>query len=371
MDGKQINPCSGAPKDPIPGPLNDYQDKYKAAGLDKSIPWYQAIGNHDHFCMGIYPPDDYLKKTVIGDSLVKFGNIMDPNMINERTYYTGVLDGSTVYGDVIGEGPVEKVSPIKIVPDPDRRFLLKKEWMKEFFNSSSSPKGHGFTMENAEKGFGCYTFEPNPEVPVRVIVLDDTQLNEDTSRDIHGHCSLDKERYEWMVKELDKGQAENKLMIIASHIPIGINDPSPELGWDVNAPVSEKEVLSKLHEHPNLVLWIAGHRHRNIITAQKSPDDKRPELGFWEVETSSLREYPQQFRTFQIVVNSDNTVSVFTADVDPAVKPGSFAETSRMYAIGAFEIFKVKPIASPNVELIKQLSPEMQIKLKKFIKPVK
>ena len=36
-------------------PLIDYQTPYKAAGLDKSIPWYQAIGNHDHFWMGSMP----------------------------------------------------------------------------------------------------------------------------------------------------------------------------------------------------------------------------------------------------------------------------------------------------------------------------
>lgn len=49
LDGKNINLGSGVKEDPIPGPNNDYQDEYKAAGLDKTIPWYQALGNHDHF----------------------------------------------------------------------------------------------------------------------------------------------------------------------------------------------------------------------------------------------------------------------------------------------------------------------------------
>lgn len=49
LDGKTINPDSGAKDDPVPGKNNDYQDEFKAAGLDKSIPWYQVLGNHDHF----------------------------------------------------------------------------------------------------------------------------------------------------------------------------------------------------------------------------------------------------------------------------------------------------------------------------------
>ena len=39
IDGKMIYPSSGAHK----GARNiDYQKPYQAAGLDKSIPWYQA-----------------------------------------------------------------------------------------------------------------------------------------------------------------------------------------------------------------------------------------------------------------------------------------------------------------------------------------
>jgi len=44
LDGKVITPSSGAHA----GACDiDYQRPYKAAGLDKSIPWYQVIGNHD------------------------------------------------------------------------------------------------------------------------------------------------------------------------------------------------------------------------------------------------------------------------------------------------------------------------------------
>lgn len=370
LDGKNINPDSGIKNDPIPGPHNDYQDPYKAAGLDKSIPWYQAIGNHDHNWMGIYPPNDYIKKSYIGDSIIKMGNnIFTPNGITERTNYMGVFDGRTIYGDVIGVGPVSNTVKIKIADDPNRRSLSSIEWSNEFFNTTSNPKGHGFNQADAARGFACYAFEPKSDMPIKVIVLDDTQKDSDPSTDIHGHSFLDNERYDWLVKELDKGQAEGKLMIIASHIPIGINSLNPEFGWDPNAPLSEATLIAKLLTYPNLILWVAGHRHSNTVIALKSTDPSHPELGFWEVETTSLREFPQQFRTFQIVRNSDNTISIFATNVDPAVKEGSFAAISRSYAIAADQIFKMKPNLMPtgsvsyNAELLKQLTPAMQIKI--------
>jgi hypothetical protein len=118
---------------------------------------------------------------------------------------------------------------------------------------------------------------------------------------------------------------------------------------------------------------MAGHVHRNLVTAFKSPFyPAQPELGFWHVETASLRDFPQQFRTFRIALNSDNTISIFVTDVDPAVKEGSLAEISRSYAIGAMQIFGTEnqityPVSGAyNAELVKQLSTDMKNKLLKY-----
>ncbi len=363
LDGKMINPDSAVKDDPILGPHNDYQDEYRAVGLDKTIPWYQALGNHDHFWMGVKPPNDYIRKTMTGNTILKMGNIFTPEGYSRRDFCMGDLDGRTRYGNVIGAGKAGQINPPEIPADPARHSLSTGEWMREFFNTTSNPFGHGFNINDAAKGFACFTFEPKSSVPLKVIVLDDTQRNDDPEGDIYGHSSLDKERYDWLCRELDKGQAEGKLMIIAAHIPIGIAPAGNEVGWNPHAPLSEETLIAKLHTYPNLILWIAGHRHLNTVTALKSPDPKKPELGFWQVETASLREFPQQFRTFEIVRNSDNTVSIITTNVDPAVKKGSFAGISRSYAVAAQQIFNLPPAKSYNAELFKQLSPEMQTKL--------
>jgi len=373
LDGRKIKPDSGAMDDPVFGPLNDYQDEYQPAGLDKSIPWYQTMGNHDHFWMGFLPPNDYIRKTLTGKQIINLGNpFVNNNGPDSRGFYLGALDGRTIYGDIIGCGPEKEFAtpPQVLAADANRRSLKRQEWIGQFFNTTSSPKGHGFSPENAKTGFACYTFEPKSKFPLKVIALDDTQRNDEPNVRGYGHVSLDKPRYEWLVKELDKGQAEGKLMIIAAHEPIAVEPAGSFMAW--TSPVlTEKQFLAKLHTYPNLILWIAGHRHINTVTALPSPDPKRPELGFWEVETCSLRDFPQQFRTFEIFRNSDNTISTFVTDVDPAVSAGSMADTSRSYAVAAQMLFAnplpagTMPTGSYNAELLKQLSPQMQAKMKK------
>jgi len=190
-------------------------------------------------------------------------------------------------------------------------------------------------------------------------VLDDNQPSDDF--DVFEQGYLDTTRFNWLINELNTGQNEGKLMIIAAHIPLTL------IGYHANSPITTGNLISKLQEYPNLLLWISGHVHRNLVTPIKSTNPNRPELGFWQVETSSLRDFPQQFRLFEIVLNSDKTISIFTTNVDPAVKADSLAEKSRSYIIASQQIFKyyvyLSPTGSYNAELVKQLSPEMQGKL--------
>jgi len=201
-------------------------------------------------------------------------------------------------------------------------------------------------------------------VPLRVIVLDDTQRDDDPYDNGYGHISLDKERHDWLIAELDRGQADGMLMVIAAHCPIGVEKVPGPMAWSSSAFGSEEDLLAKLHTYPNLILWIAGHRHCNVVTAFPSPDAARPELGFWEVETSSLRDFPQQLRLFEIVRDAEDTVSILATDVDTDVADGEPAATSRTYAVAAQQIFAnpvgLLPTGSYNAELVVPLSAEMR-----------
>jgi metallophosphoesterase (TIGR03768 family) len=264
----------------------------------------------------------------------------------------GVVDGSTPNGDIYGAGPIDSfASPPKVAADPDRRSLARTEWMKEFFTTSSHPIGHGFALTDAQNGFACYSFVPKSDIPIKVIVLDDTQRDDDGDMAIHGHGFLDQQRYDWLKAELASGDVANQLMVIAAHIPIGVEPNSSKMGWwqDPRNAVSVAQLIADLQSHPNLLMWVSGHRHFNTVKAFVSADPvDAPEKGFWQVETSSLRDFPQQFRTFEIQLNSDYTISIVTTNVDPAVASETPAANSRMYAVATQQI--VSRDLGPNLK---------------------
>lgn len=373
FDGKVITPSSGAHAgaDRI-----DYQKPYKAAGLDPSIPWYQTIGNHDHFWLGSIPVEaGGLANSYTSDEVVAMADVLaNGNNIYNKTpappappaplFYMGVIDGSTPYGEPINGGLVGDpgfTSPPKVVPDPERFSLSRTEWKQEFFNTSTSPVGHGFNLvpSDQEEGFVCYSFVPKSAIPIKVIVLDNTQREDDGSNAIHGHGFLDPARWTWLKKELAEGDAAEQLMIIAAHAPISVQQNGTFMEWfnpdnnDLDKSgstvmqnaVKLSELIDELHSHPNLLMWIAGHRHVNTVKAFVSPDPvNAPEQGFWQVETSSLHDFPQQIRLFEVNLNSDYTISIIATNVDPAVKEGTPAWTSRKYAVAAQQIVKTQLI---------------------------
>lgn len=383
LDGRVITPSSGAH---IGADTIDYQKPFKAAGLNKAIPWYQTIGNHDQFWMGSDYEFPKTRQAHVGSTILNMENNPNPSGggIYRTGAYMGVVDGSTPYGDIIGAGPEEWFpTPPTVIPDKRRHTLATKEssslnWMREFFKTTSTPVGHGFTKANLNNDFASYSFEPKSTLPLKVIVLDDTCKGKRQSNYAAG-C-LDKPRGLWLRRQLQKGQDEGKLMIIAAHIPLRPQVSLTDTSITTLSNLDDKKLLADLHNYPNLILWISGHRHVNVITPQPynllDPSDQ-PEKNFWEVETSSLRDFPQQFRTFDIRRNSDNSISIITTNVDPAVTTGSPAAKSRGYAIGAARIFGASEDATPptrtdttshayNAELVKQLSPEMQAKIANY-----
>ncbi len=391
IDGKVITPSSGAN---LGAGAVDYQKPYQAAGLNKSIPWYQVIGNHDQSWMGSSCEDAKTLAAHTSNTVLDMDDSTNPaaDAVDKTGFYMGVINGADPLGSVILSGPEQSFStPPTVAADQARHSLAtlsspSLNWMTEFLTTTSNPVGHGFTQDNLNNDFACYSFLPKSGIPIKVIVLDDTTKGPNHPNYALG--ALDQTRLDWLKYELDAGQANNQLMIIAAHIPVGpcINPGLNNTGAghfpffntpgynDPTCVVTDTTLLAALQTYPNLMMWIAGHRHVNTVTLQAAPGGD-PTLGFWEVETSSLRDFPQQFRTFNIYRNSDNTISIVITNVDPAVTAGSPATTSRGNAIATSRIVGVASAANPfaggisptdtnsyavNAELVVQLTPAMQ-----------
>ncbi len=398
IDGKVITPSSG---DQIGANTIDYQKPFQAAGLDKSIPFYQVLGNHDQFWMGSCYESPMFQAAHISSAILTTNNSTSPcQSMGTGDFYSGVIDGSDPLGAVISSGPkADYPTPPTVVADPNRRSLStatssSQNWIKEFFTTTSTPVGHGFNLvasnpninlvpASDRASFACYSFVPKANIPIKVIVLDDTCKG--TGQPNYAGGALDQIRLDWLKNELQAGQNNNQLMIIAAHIPFNVytnlvTDPSQvvlnpqRMHLFLPTPFSvvndyptssgtSQSLLDILQGYPNLIMWIAGHRHMNTVTPQIHPTD--PTRSFWEVETSSLRDFPQQFRTFKIYRNANNTVSITITNVDPAVSTASPATTSRGNAIATARITGNVPMTdaashSINAELVVQLTSTMQ-----------
>ncbi len=395
LDGKVITPSSGAN---IGANSIDYQKEYQSFGLDKSIPWYQVLGNHDQFWMGSCYEDETIRAAHISNAIQTTDNSDLPcEAIGSSGFYSGVIDGSDPLGAVILSGPEDEYPvPPTVVANPNRRSLTtdassSKNWINEFFTTTSTPVGHGFNLVSSnpnislvpsehQSDFACYSFVPKADIPIKIIVLDDTCKEQGQPNYAAG--SLDQVRLDWLEKELEDGQSNKQLMIIAAHIPFYayknlVTDPAQVTSDPKNfmslfiktgilpgatSLVDDTDLGELLQNYPNLIMWISGHRHMNTVTPQIHQD---PTRSFWEVETSSLRDFPQQFRTFKIYRNSNNTISIIITNVDPAVAKESPATTSRGNAIATARITAAVTMNDStshalNAELVVQLSQEMQ-----------
>jgi hypothetical protein len=102
------------------------------------------------------------------------------------------------------------------------------------------------------------------------------------------------------------------------------------------------KVVDYLKTKPQVVAWVNGHTHRNQIWAHPAPAG-----GFWEINTASHIDFPQQARIIEIADNADGTLSIFTTILDhaaPAEVPGelgpplSLASLSRELAANDWQL---------------------------------
>jgi hypothetical protein len=77
-------------------------------------------------------------------------------------------------------------------------------------------------------------------------------------------------------------------------------------------------VVAELLKHPNVVAWVNGHTHSNRILAHRRRSGGHVVGGFWEINTASHIDWPQQGRIVEIADNRDGTLSIFCTMLDHA-----------------------------------------------------
>jgi metallophosphoesterase (TIGR03767 family) len=346
LDGERVVPDSGSPlgyegvmdRDPLyydphywhPGlpPLGKAPDRYKsqfgfptiprlldaarrpfdAVGL--TIPWYTCFGNHDGLSQGNFPARTTQTSTLATGALkvisppagVAPADVLDP-------------EGSTleqVLGSLV-------VSPyVKVVtPDAARRQLSRGEIVEEHFKTSGLPVGHGFTETNRAEDTAYYFFDCGA---FRHVVMDTVNPNG------YQDGSLDPAQFAWL--QATVSSATGRAVIVYSHhTSASMSNPFVLTGGDPQPRVLGAEVTSYLLGQPRVIAWVNGHTHRNEITPHARPDGSG---GFWEINTASHIDWPQQARIIEVADNRDGTLSIFTTVIDhagPADYAGDLSST--------------------------------------------
>ena len=334
-----------------PGFLDRGQQTFQADGVD--VPWYTARGNHDGLVTGNAPATFALARGLIAGCQKIF-----PSANFDPTIYRGKSEAE-VFDDIVRNPQRQQeilAGAQPVPPDPDRHYVDQREY-KQIHNTGDNSHGYGFVSgaeRKASNGLASY-YAFNPRSGFRFISMD--TVAEGGGSD----GNVDDPQYKWLEKELDKASSlqwsgnrlvrdrdKDRLIVLYSHhkledLTITANDESAgacsadvDPGCDrdprKSTPIhrglkGSRNIRDLLLKYPNVIAFVTGHSHRNEIKAFSRSGGAS---GFWQINTASHTDFPQQARQIEVMNNRDGTLSIFNTIVDQAAPidppaPGSSA----------------------------------------------
>jgi metallophosphoesterase (TIGR03767 family) len=328
----------------FPGLFQRMNEPFRATGLQK-VPWYAVFGNHDGLIQGNQPRNVALEAIAIG--CIKPTNLPSATADQLRTYVeNGDYDAALALLEAALTSPESTMPPVP--PDPRRRPLRKHEWIAEHFATNGFPAGHGFNFRPASlvDGQGYYHFDHGSRL--RFIALDSVAENG------LEEGNLDPTQFQWLHQRLLEADEQQRYVLLFAHHSLrtmGQTEVSPfppgDQGGDPSGPVhyglrsraesQDRQCLLKdnttpphpqetlkclLLRHPSAIAFVNGHEHANRLTPFPRDEQAGPvEGGFWEINTASHIDWPQQSRVIDVFDNHDGTLSLFGTIVDHAAAP--------------------------------------------------
>ena len=272
-----------------PGLLPRALREFQADGL--AIPWLSCFGNHEALNQGVGVPTEGIARALTGDR--------KPLGLREAFDHDRALELFTHRPEVFMDSPSRR-----IMADPARRPITRREFVEAHFRPGARPHGHGFCERNRRDGTAYYTYD-TPDV--RLIALDTNCLAGGA-----GGC-LDRDQAAWLEEQLAEVHSdyeaadgshirtgrEDRLVVLFSHHGIDTLTNTEHAGLDTGPLLGAAEILAQLHRFPNIVLWLDGHTHLNAVRARCRPGN--PARGFWEVSTCAVIDWPCQTRLVELV----------------------------------------------------------------------
>jgi metallophosphoesterase (TIGR03767 family) len=293
-----------------PGLLDRAQKPFQAQGL--IVPWLISRGNHDGLIQGNIPASNSLLRPLATTCVKPLPyNEFDPHSVTGVQFFARVVGDPAFQGEILSHAGLTP-------PDPDRRIIGKAEYKRL--------AGHGFQKvdpkENAASK-GTASYYASTTKGVRFISLDTVAEGGGASG------NLDDSQYKWLERELRKTKRNHQLAVVFGHHSLGTmnntaNDEAAgacaageDVGCDVDPRKStpihlgrsgSKNVRDLLLRYPNVVALVVGHTHRNEVLPFRARSGRS---GFWQINTASHADSPQQSREIEILNNRDGTLSIF------------------------------------------------------------
>lgn len=284
----------------VPGLIEASTQAFVTPGLN--VPWLLTMGNHDVVANGMLENRDYVQEWSGGERKIFSARGDLPVQLAAQL-------ATVKAGDDVGAliRAIAASGTTRTVRADERRLPFSGTQYVRMLHESrfngAGPIGHGY-RHDADAATLYYSRQLAPKVAA--ISLDSTNQ----AGGIDG--SIGSTQRAWLVRELEK--ARDSYVLIFTHHP---SDMMVNLARDPRTPDEERhtgaELVDLLHRFPNVLAWVNGHTHRNRITAHAATD---PRHSFWEINSASHVDAPQQARVIEVARNRDGTISLFTTMID-------------------------------------------------------
>ncbi|MFJ4519700.1 TIGR03767 family metallophosphoesterase [Streptomyces sp. NPDC088810] len=270
------------------------------------LPWYSTVGNHDALPLGCYGShgDRYLAEAAIGGKKLMSVSAADAKKLQDAIRYAKDPKG-VGYRDFL---KAHARSMRSVTPDEKRAPYTQADYLKAHLDPAHQghgPVGHGYSSANLDAGTQYYAFRISDDVIG--ISLDTT--------DAGGHYdgSLGTAQLKWLDRTL-KDNKDSYAVVFSHHTSKTMTNTRPDPARPGEKRHNGAEVISVLSAHANVLAWVNGHIHKNVITPHRAGGGR----SFWEISTASHVDYPQLARIIELVDNKDGTVSLFTTLIESA-----------------------------------------------------
>ncbi|MEU2307203.1 TIGR03767 family metallophosphoesterase [Streptomyces misionensis] len=309
----------------------------RSPGLD--VPWYSTVGNHDALPLGCYGShgDPYLAEAAIGGR-----KLYDVALADARKLQAAIKNGTDPAAVGYRDFLKAHASGMRAVTADEKRApYTRSDYLKAHLDPAyqgHGPAGHGYSAANLDAGTQYYAFRISDDVIG--ISLDTT--------DPGGHYqgSIGTAQLKWLDRTLRENR-DSHAVVFSHHTSASMDNTRPDPDRPGEQRHGGAEVVTLLSRHANVLAWVNGHIHRNVVTPHRTGNGR----SFWEISTASHVDHPHLARIIELTDNRDGTISLFTTLIESAAPHRTdFADLSQTGLAALYrELAFNAPGASPHL----------------------